>query len=126
MTVEHPSEGTYPADVNPLIEEAFSNLISNAIKFSPDGGRLVLGIEDEGTSWKVIFTDFGMGISDENKDAIFRRFKQVSTEGTKGSGLGLAIVKKIIELHHGEVGVYDNPSGSGAVFWIKVNKTQSV
>ena len=126
MTVEYPSEGIYPADVNPLIEEAFSNLISNAIKFSPDGGRLVLGIEDEGTSWKVIFTDFGMGISDENKDAIFRRFKQVSTEGTKGSGLGLAIVKKIIELHHGEVGVYDNPSGSGAVFWIKVNKTQSV
>ncbi len=126
MTLEYPAEGIYLADVNPLIEEAFSNLISNAIKFSPNGGRLVLGIEDEDTSWKVMFTDFGMGISDENKDAIFRRFKQVSAQGTKGSGLGLAIVKKIVELHHGEVGVYDNPSGSGAVFWIKVNKKQSV
>ena len=125
MTIEYPIRNSYPADVNPLIEEAFSNLISNAIKFSPDGGRLVLGIEDAGPAWKITFTDFGMGISDENKDAIFTRFKQVSTEGTKGSGLGLAIVKKIIELHHGEVGVYNNPSGSGAVFWIKVNKTQS-
>jgi len=125
MTVEYPIRDSCPADVNPMIKEAFSNLISNAIKFSPDGGKLVLDIEDAGPSWKITFTDFGMGISDENKDAVFTRFKQVSTEGTKGSGLGLAIVKKIIELHHGEVGVYDNPSGPGAVFWIKVNKEQS-
>lgn len=125
MTVEYPVRESCPADVNPMIEEVFSNLISNAIKFSSYGGKLVLDIEDAGPSWRITFTDFGMGISDENKDAIFRRFKQVSTEGAKGSGLGLAIVKKIIELHHGEVGVYDNPSGSGAVFWIKVNKTQS-
>ena len=125
ITVEYPARDSCPADVNPMIEEAFSNLISNAIKFSPYGGKLILDIEDAGPSWKITFTDFGMGISDEDKDAIFRRFKQVSTEGTKGSGLGLAIVKKIIELHHGEVGVYDNPSGSGAVFWIKLNKRQS-
>lgn len=125
ITVEYPARDSCPADVNPMIEEAFSNLISNAIKFNPYGGKLILDIEDAGPSWKITFTDFGMGISDEDKDAIFRRFKQVSTEGTKGSGLGLAIVKKIIELHHGEVGVYDNPSGSGAVFWIKLNKRQS-
>ena len=62
------------------------------------GGKLVLDIEDAGPSWRITFTDFGVGISDENKDAIFRRFKQVSIEGAKGSGLGLAIVKKIIEL----------------------------
>ncbi|MGB3907702.1 MAG: PAS domain S-box protein [Methanomethylovorans sp.] len=126
MTVQYPAKDKCLADVNPMIKEAFSNLISNAIKFSPHGGKLVLDIEDLESSWKITFTDFGMGVSDENKDAIFRRFKQVSAEGTKGSGLGLAIVKKIIELHHGEVGIYDNPLGQGAVFWIELKKTQSV
>jgi signal transduction histidine kinase len=124
MTLEYPDKGSYPAYVNPLIEEAFSNLISNGIKFSPEGSQVVLGIEDEGSSWKITFTDSGIGISDENKNLIFMRFKRVSSEGTKGSGLGLAIVKKIVELHDGEVGVYDNPSGSGSVFWIRLSKMQ--
>ncbi|WP_370575592.1 PAS domain S-box protein [Methanomethylovorans sp.] len=124
MILEYPVKGIYPADVNPLMEEAFSNLLSNAIKFSPEGSRVVLGIEDEGPSWKVTFADSGIGIGDEYKDVIFTRFKRVSSEVTQGSGLGLAIVKKITELHHGEVGIYDNPSGSGSVFWIKVNKKQ--
>lgn len=124
MTLEYPDKGSYPAYVNLLIEEAFSNLISNAIKFSPERSRIVLSIEDEGSSWKITFTDSGTGISDENKNLIFMRFKRVSSEGTKGSGLGLAIVKKIVELHHGEVGVYDNSSGSGSVFWIRLSKIQ--
>ncbi len=124
MTLECPATGSYPVYANPIMEEVFSNLISNAIKFSPEGSQVVLDLEDKGSSWKVTFTDSGIGISDEHKEVIFTRFKRVSGEGTKGCGLGLAIVKKITELHHGEVGVYDNPSGSGSVFWIKVNKKQ--
>lgn len=124
MILECPAQGSHPVHANPMIEEAFSNLLSNAIKFSPEGSRLILDISDCGLSWKVTFTDNGIGINDEYKDVIFTRFKRISGEGTKGSGLGLAIVKKIVELHNGEVGVYDNPSGSGSVFWIKVNKAQ--
>ncbi len=122
MILECPAQGSYQAYVNPVIEEAFSNLISNAIKFSPVGSRVIIDILDGDTSWKVTFTDLGPGISDEYKDAIFTRFKRISSEGTKGCGLGLAIVKKIVELHGGEVGVYNNPSGVGSVFWIKVKK----
>jgi PAS domain S-box-containing protein len=124
MILECHAMGSYPAYANSMIEEAFSNLISNAIKFSPEGSRLILDIADCGSSWKVMFTDFGIGISDEYKEIIFTRFKRISGEGTKGCGLGLAIVKKIVELHGGEVGVYDNPSGQGSVFWIKVKKAQ--
>ena len=124
ITLECYASGSYPAYANPVIEEAFYNLISNAIKFSPQGGRIVLDIMDGGQSWKVTFTDFGIGIRDEHKNFIFKRFKRFSGEGIKGSGLGLAIVKKIVELHDGEVGVYDNPSGSGSVFWIRLSKKQ--
>ncbi|WP_370575130.1 sensor histidine kinase [Methanomethylovorans sp.] len=122
MILECPAQGSYKAYANPMIEEAFSNLISNAIKFSPEGSRLILDILDGGTSWKITFNDLGLGISDEYKDVIFTRFKRISSEGTKGCGLGLAIVKKIVELHGGEVGVYNNPLGIGSVFWIKVKK----
>lgn len=122
ITLECYASGRYAAYANPVIEEAFYNLISNAIKFSPQGGRIVLDIMDVGQSWKVTFTDFGIGIRDEHKDVIFKRFKRFSGEGVKGSGLGLAIVKKIVELHDGEVGVCDNPSGSGSTFWIQINK----
>lgn len=122
MALECPAHGIYQAYANPIIEEAFSNLVSNGIKFSPEGSRLILGILDEGSSWKVTFTDFGIGVSDEHKDVIFTRFKRVSSEEIKGCGLGLAIVKKIIELHDGEVGVHNNPLGAGSVFWIKVKK----
>ena len=125
ITLECYANSSYPTYANPVIEEAFSNLVSNAIKFSPQGSCIVLDILDGGPSWEVTFTDSGIGISDENKDLIFKRFKRFSSEGTKGSGLGLAIVKKIVELHHGEVGVYDNPSGSGSVFWIRLSKMQS-
>lgn len=122
MVLEFSAQGSYPAYANPMIEEAFSNLLSNSIKFSPVGSRVIIDILDGGPSWKITFTDFGLGISDEYKDAIFTRFKRVSSEGTKGCGLGLAIVKKIVELHDGEVGVYNNPLGEGSVFWIKVKK----
>jgi signal transduction histidine kinase len=75
ITLECYANGSYPTYANPVIEEAFSNLVSNAIKFSPHGGRIVLDIIDGGQSWKVTFTDFGIGILDEHKDAIFKRFK---------------------------------------------------
>jgi two-component system phosphate regulon sensor histidine kinase PhoR len=126
MVLEFSAQGSYPAYANPMIEEAFSNLLSNAIKFSPVGSRVIIDILDRDSSWEITFTDFGLGISDENKDVIFTRFKRVSSEGTKGCGLGLAIVKKIVELHGGEVGVYNNPLGMGSVFWIKVDKYQKM
>jgi len=68
--------------------------------------------------WKISVQDSGIGISDEDKTYIFDRFKRVEKANIKGTGLGLAIVKRIIELHEGQIGVEDNPSGKGTVFWV--------
>ncbi|MCG7853362.1 MAG: PAS domain-containing sensor histidine kinase, partial [Methanosarcinaceae archaeon] len=122
MLLEFAAGGSYPANVNPVIEEVFSNLMSNAIKYSPEGSRIIVDILDDGDKWKVMVTDFGIGVSDENKPRLFERFKRVERKGVKGTGLGLAIVKRIISLHGGSVGVEDNPAGQGSVFWVTVGK----
>ncbi len=122
MTLDFIAEGTYPANVNPMIEEVFANMMSNAIKYSPQESRIIVDILDSDEKWKVTVTDFGNGISDEDKPKIFTRFKRVDKSGVKGTGLGLAIVKRIIKLHGGEVGVEDNPAGQGSVFWVTVGK----
>ncbi|WP_445474432.1 sensor histidine kinase [Methanococcoides methylutens] len=122
MVVEFDHEGTYPAKANPMVEDVFLNLLSNAIKYSPENERVIIDISDVGDEWKVSVTDFGEGVSDENKPELFERFKRVTKKGIKGTGLGLAIVKKIIDLHGGSVGVEDNPGGQGSVFWVTLRK----
>jgi len=122
ITLDLVAEGEYLANVNPMIKEVFANLFSNAIKFSPTKSKIIVDIIDNGKKWKVTITDFGEGISDEDKPDVFTRFKRVGKGSVKGTGLGLAIVKKIVELHGGEVGVEDNPVGQGSVFWLTVKK----
>ena len=123
MEFEFKAKGTYPANVNPVIEEVFANLLSNAIKYSPQKSKIIVDIIDVGENWKVAVTDSGEGISDEDKPILFDRFKRVGKGCIKGTGLGLAIVKRLIELHGGSVGVEDNPAGDGCVFWVTVGKT---
>jgi len=122
MMLEFAADGKYPANVNPVIEEVFANLLSNAIKYSPKESRIIVDILDAGNEWKVTVTDFGEGISDEDKSRLFERFRRVDKGEVKGTGLGLAIVKKLIALHGGSVGVKDNPAGKGSVFWVTLKK----
>ncbi|MBN2111216.1 MAG: GAF domain-containing sensor histidine kinase [Methanosarcinaceae archaeon] len=107
---------------NPLIEEVFVNLLSNAIKYSPKKERIIISSMDLGDKCRVQITDFGPGISNEDKPRIFERFRQADKGSVKGSGLGLAIVKRIVDLHKGEVGVDDNPLGTGSIFWVNLKK----
>jgi PAS domain S-box-containing protein len=111
------------AMVNPNIESVFYNLISNAIKFSPRGKRVVVDILDEGENYLIMVKDRGPGIPDEEKERIFERFKRVEKGAVKGTGLGLAIVKRIAELHSGRVWVEDNPGG-GSIFYVRIPKEQ--
>lgn len=122
IVFEFKAEGVYLANVSLIIEEAFVNLLSNAIKYSPKESKIIVDIIDMGENWKVRVTDFGEGVSDEDKTSLFDRFKRVGKGSVKGSGLGLAIVKRVIELHGGDVGVDDNPAGEGSVFWITIKK----
>ncbi len=112
---------SYPAKANQIIEEVFSNLISNAIKYSPENSKVVVDVLDAGANWRVMVKDNGTGIATEDKPKIFRRFQRLKKEGVKGSGLGLAIAKRIVDLHGGEIWVEDNPEG-GCIFNVTVPK----
>lgn len=95
------------------------NLISNAIKFSPDDGEVDVSVRDLGNSVRFSVSDRGRGVPPGLETKIFERFQQVeSTDDSKlgGSGLGLSICKAIIECHGGTIGVESN-NGQGSVFW---------
>ncbi len=124
------AKGQCNAWLNPVIEDVFANFLSNAIKYSPEGSRVTVDIEDKGDKWKVMFTDQGPGVPDKDKKIIFDRFEQLNEDmagsGVKGSGLGLAIAKRIMEMHQGNLGVDDNPEGKGSIFWVTLDKSKSV
>ncbi len=115
-------KGEYPSRINDVIEDVFSNLISNALKYSPSGTTIRVDIADMDKNWNIMVADEGDGIPDEYKPYVFERFKRIDKTGVKGTGLGLAIVKRIVDIHKGTVGVEDNPRGKGSVFWVMLNK----
>ncbi len=110
-----------PVRANKIIEEVFSNLISNAIKYASSGKRIIIESENKGENLQVRIIDFGEGIKESDKTMIFERFRRGGKTGVKGSGLGLAIAGKIMELHNGRIWVEDNPEG-GAIFIVEIPK----
>ncbi|MBP2029404.1 PAS domain S-box-containing protein [Methanohalophilus levihalophilus] len=117
-------DDAYLVEAHTMIESVFQNLISNAIKYSPEKSRIEVNIIDDGDLWRVDVIDEGEGISDEDKPYVFDRFKRVSKGNIKGNGLGLAIVKKIVDLHSGKIIVSDNPAGKGSVFSVWLRKAR--
>jgi signal transduction histidine kinase len=90
------------------MESLFTNLISNAIKYTGAGGKILITIGDHGKFAKVVVTDTGIGINKEEIPRIFEKFYRVESPETRniaGTGLGLAIVKKIVDDHCGSVSV---------------------
>ncbi|MCK4432995.1 MAG: PAS domain S-box protein, partial [Methanomicrobia archaeon] len=114
------AKGRYPVDANPILEDVFLNLIDNAIKYSPENGKIEIDIEDRGDEWRISIKDWGEGVPDELKEAIFERFERGDVD-VKGSGLGLAIVKKIVDLHGGKAWVENNPEG-GSIYFVEIPK----
>lgn len=113
--------GYYPAIANIVLEDVFSNLVSNAVKYSPEGKKIEVGIRDGKDRWEAFVKDWGEGIPDEHKDKVFTRLERLKKDGIKGTGLGLAIVRRIVDLHGGTVWVEDNPEG-GSVFIVSLPK----
>jgi len=117
--------GKYPAQVNPSIFDVFTNLVSNAIKYSPKKSKVSLDILDDNDGWIVKVKDNGKGVPDKYKETIFSRFERLEKRGVEGSGLGLAIAKKIVDLHNGKIWVEDNPEGGGSIFNVRLPKKRS-
>jgi signal transduction histidine kinase len=110
-----------------LIERALSNLLDNALRVTPPGGRVLVrvarsGAEPGGVRLEVV--DTGPGVSPEDQPRVFERFYQTSRarEQRGSSGLGLAIVKRVAELHGGQAGLESEP-GRGSTFFIELPLT---
>lgn len=108
------------------------NLLSNAFKFTPDGGRVDVSLEvlkGSPETLEIKVSDTGIGVKDEDKEHIFERFYQVEHEGeghrSTGSGIGLSLVRDFVTLHGGAVRVFDN-AGSGSVFVVDIPVKHSV
>jgi PAS domain S-box-containing protein len=102
--------------------QVMANLLSNAAKFSPEGGVIEISTEDAGPNVRVAVHDRGSGIPEAFRSRIFGRFTQADSTATRqkgGTGLGLAICKRLIELMQGRIGFDDRPGG-GTSFWFEL------
>jgi signal transduction histidine kinase len=113
-----------PADEKKL-EQVFFNLLDNAIKFTPENGKISVRVENLQDTVRIDISDTGIGIPDEHINRIFERFYRVDAARSRemgGTGLGLAIVKHIIQLHNGRITVESRP-GKGSSFSVFLPKT---
>ncbi len=102
------------------IEAIFVNLISNAIKYTPRGGKVNVSLRKAGKDLRFRIADNGMGIPPRNLNQIFERFYRIKTDETRsisGSGLGLSIVKGIVDAHNGSIQV-ESEVGKGTTFTV--------
>jgi signal transduction histidine kinase len=114
-----PASIIVPGD-GPRLSRVFDALLSNAIKFSPNGGEVTVSIQREGSTAQIGVSDRGIGIAQEHISNIFDRFFQVDPK-TAGTGLGLALVKDIIVAHGGRVWVESAPM-QGSRFYFTLPK----
>jgi signal transduction histidine kinase len=103
------------------ISWAISNLISNALRYTPEGGSVAISSEDDNDAVRLKVSDTGPGIPAEFRNHLFERFTQWDVDGSEpgSAGLGLAIVKDIVEGHGGRIFV-DSTMGMGTTFTIEL------
>ncbi|PTB92868.1 hypothetical protein C9994_13540 [Marivirga lumbricoides] len=107
------------------VNTVIRNLLSNAIKFTPEGGKIKLGITEKDEFWVVNIADSGVGMPESVVDKIFRIDTKHSTQGTakeKGTGLGLILCKEFVEKNGGQISV-KSKEGKGSLFSFTLPKT---
>ncbi len=112
------------ADGDRLVQ-VLVNLLSNALKYSPDNSVIEVQIVEDESSLLVRVKDQGPGIPAEYLDKMFQRFQQVDLAGRRqfgGTGLGLAVCKEIVAAHSGSIGI-DSTEGTGSTFWFTIPTT---
>jgi signal transduction histidine kinase/DNA-binding response OmpR family regulator len=128
-------ETRYESDVEKItcdthrLQQMVWNLLTNAVKFTPDNGRIEIAYERLASSVRIQVSDTGFGISEEFLPLVFDRFRQADSSSTRahhGLGLGLAIVRHLAELHGGQVSVASEGKGKGSVFSITLPITLAV
>jgi CheY-like chemotaxis protein/two-component sensor histidine kinase len=122
VTVIDPEVGLVRGDAGRL-QQVIWNLLANAIKFTPHGGRVELRLERRGSEARVTVSDTGVGIRREFLPHVFERFSQADASTTRehgGLGLGLAIVRHLVEFHGGSVAAQSAGPNQGATFTVSL------
>ncbi len=102
--------------------QVFTNLLANAVKYTPKGGMVQLALETNDGLIRVSVSDTGTGIPAEQHERVFRRFTQVGP-GKGGVGLGLYIARRIVEAHGGKIGLVSRP-GEGSTFFFTLPRSK--
>ncbi|MNX10849.1 Sensor histidine kinase YycG [compost metagenome] len=113
-----PTRAMVHADPDRL-SQVLVNFISNAVKYSPEGGKITLVAHRTEDSWRIEVQDQGIGIPDDALPHVFDRFYRVNENQTAGSGLGLYICKEIIHRHGGQIGARSEVN-QGSTFWFSL------
>jgi two-component system phosphate regulon sensor histidine kinase PhoR len=119
LTVNAPSMPVIAGDGDRLVQ-VVTNLISNAIKYTPSGGKVNVCTQVRNGGVELVVTDTGLGIAASELPRIFERFYQVDKARgpQRGTGLGLAIVQEIIQAHGGRISVTSPGEGQGSTFTV--------
>ena len=111
--------GTVYADEK-MLKQIIFNLLSNSLKFTPDGGKVELSALRNTDGYLISVKDTGIGIGEEDKKKIFSEFEQIKNEFSDrahGTGLGLALTKKLVEIHGGKIWFESEGKGKGTTFY---------
>ena len=120
QTMLDPAAGPISGDADRL-QQIVWNLLTNAVKFTPKGGKIQVKVQRIDSHVEIVVSDSGVGISKEFLPYVFDRFRQADASTTRihgGLGLGLSIVHQLVDLHGGSVSVYSEGEGMGATFTI--------
>lgn len=124
-----PSEGMLPkveADEEKLVQ-ILTNLVGNAVKFTPENGKIVIRAKESGGEVEISVSDTGPGVTEDNLLRLFNKFEQfgrTAGPGEKGTGLGLAITKELVQLHGGRIWA-ESKVGEGSTFRFTVLKHEA-
>jgi PAS domain S-box-containing protein len=127
ITTHVESAGEIEADAAKL-KQMLLNLVSNAVKFTPEGGLVTIDVQHLAGAVEISVTDTGIGIAESDLNRLFKEFQQLESGAGRrqeGTGLGLALTKRLAQLHGGEVRVTSEP-GKGSVFTITMPLRPSV
>ena len=120
QTMLDPAAGPISGDADRL-QQIVWNLLTNAVKFTPKGGRIQVKVQRIDSHVEIVVSDSGVGISKEFLPYVFDRFRQADASTTRihgGLGLGLSIVHQLVDLHGGTASVHSEGEGQGAAFTI--------
>ncbi len=112
------------------VAQMLDNLVGNAVKYSPEGGQVMISAQNESDDIRIDITDQGLGIPEQHRETIFERFQMIdddsNRQGIKGTGIGLYLVRHLARAHGGEVWLAWSEEGKGSTFSVRLPKVASV